>query len=159
MVETNKVGETTTVPVKNGLLSYITNNLLFIVIIVILCLVCVYLFNKSKCDSQCEFNEDHTDRLNYATEPENESKIVSIKDDATSITPERKVKHEPEEVVELTPEEHQKKELLEYYSPPAKKEPKQRKKRERKVKKKEIDLPEVEEVNNNVEIEADEGSE
>ena len=160
MVETEKVIETTVQ--KSGLLKYVLDNLLFIVIIVVLSFVCFYLFNRSRCDSQCEFNEDYTDRLNYATEPENESKIVSIKDDSVSITPERRVKPEPEpepepeEIVELTPEDHHKKELLDYYKPPEKKEPKPRKKRERKPKKKEIELPEVEDIQDNVEIEADE---
>lgn len=141
---------------------FLSKHKYFIIIILILIGICIYLFNNNNISCNkgpCSFEKpeqdlisqttshDYTNNFDYALEPENESKIISIKDNESEkileipqpieeTKSEGKVESE-QESVELTNEDLHEQEIIEYYkSGPRKGQPKKSKGTRRITKKK-----------------------
>lgn len=161
-------------PKKLSLLSYLSNYWFFVILIIVCLIYFVYLINGNypKCCNNCLTKNNEVDlvsnktsqnnyanNLNYATEPENESKVISIKDDVISIKIEGNKEIDNKSIIKN--EDLHKKELIEYYKSGSKK-GQVKKPRKKRISKKDVKLEiqdeeevevELEEVQNEVELE------
>lgn len=150
--ETNKSKKT----FFDDITGFLSRHKYFIIIILILIGVCIYLFNNniySSAEGTCSFEKpeqdlisqttsrDYTNNFDYTLEPENESKIISIKDNESEkileipsdpqpieeTQPEEGKVESEHESIELTNEDLHEQEIIEYYkSGPRKGQPKKR---------------------------------